>query len=1255
MPTLSTSPNRFSLRGRSLAALLVLVALVGAAGYFFLRDRSGPPPPDPASKDYRAGIAAFYIGLSSLQSGDLSPRAPKNLALATKLLPEEPATWANLGLYQLRQKDLVEAAKNLEKARTLAPDNAQIEALLGLLASSDGKFADAITHLRRAAELDPSNLKTRWALKDAMEQQKDPDSDAQVQRVLQEILKLQPDNLAALVEAARVAAKSGDDEVLREMLNRIEKLSPSWPVEGKAAREQLQVLKKVSAKADAVGAAQATSILGNVLKPLAEYQQSRTAVESPAGTEGEPIERFLVLPPAPPGIAPPDKALTFAATPLAVIGGTSSEKWSVARAVWLNSEGAPIVFAANGRLVRRADAATGKAATDKAATGKSPTGNASIALPFPGGAAAAPPALPNLQPLDWSYDFLTDLVLSGAGGLRLFQQGSGGSFRDVTALTTLPAAVTTASYWGAWPADIESDGDLDIVLGSRSGPPLVLRNNRDGNWTESDLSTSSTRQSKQRVDTFAVIQPFKNVIGLRAFAWGDVDGDGDADAALLDATGKLHVFTNERSGNFTARAVPSGVGQIAALTVAEVNDDNTLDIVALQTDGAIVRVTDKLEGRDWDTAGLTRWTDAPAALQDMAGTDAARILVADLDNNGGLDIVASAGTSTRAWLRNEEGKWEALAAPLDAGIHSVADLNGDGRLDLTGVDAQERAVQLLNGGKLPYHWQIIRPRAGVTLQNDQRVNSFGIGGELEVRAGLLHQKQPITGPVVHFGLGEQTAADVWRIQWPNGAAQFQAEFDQSNAQGAVEPLKADRKLAANQRLQTSCPFLFAWDGKEMKFVTDCIWRSPLGLKINAQDTLGVMQTEDWIKIRGDQLKPRDGFYDLRITAELWETHFFDHVSLMAVDHPAGMDIWVDERLAVPQPPLQVYGTAPPRPVTRAWDEKKRDVTGILRARDGRYLGSFERGEYQGMARDHWVEVELGDEVPRDKPLFLMANGWIRPTNSSINVALAQGRHDKPRGLSLEVPDGRGGWKVARPGLGFPEGKVKTVLISLDGVFAPDAAKGPRRFRLRTNLEIFWDSMAWAENLPQAPLQKQRINAQSVTLGYRGFSVLRAKDITSPEMPQSYDDLETKAPRWRDLTGYYTRFGDVRELLGKVDDRYVIMNAGDEMRFRFKAPPPPRQGWVRDFVMIGDGWVKDGDFNTTFSKTVLPLPAHDLKDYDKLPRRLQDDPVYRRHARDWRTYHTRYVTPRRFRDALRPHMLRPSRDVLQISPAGKNKG
>ena len=66
---------------------------------------------------------------------------------------------------------------------------------------------------------------------------------------------------------------------------------------------------------------------------------------------------------------------------------------------------------------------------------------------------------------------------------------------------------------------------------------------------------------------------------------------------------------------------------------------------------------------------------------------------------------------------------------------------------------------------------------------------------------------------------------------------------------------------------------------------------------------------------------------------------------------------------------------------------------------------------------------------------------------------------------------------------------------------------------------------------------------------------RADDV--PEMPH-YEQLANRRQRWRDLVGYYTRFGDVRELLAAVDDRYVIMNAGDELRLRFPRQPPPRQ-------------------------------------------------------------------------------------------------
>ena len=133
------------------------------------------------------------------------------------------------------------------------------------------------------------------------------------------------------------------------------------------------------------------------------------------------------------------------------------------------------------------------------------------------------------------------------------------------------------------------------------------------------------------------------------------------------------------------------------------------------------------------------------------------------------------------------------------------------------------------------------------------------------------------------------------------------------------------------------------------------------------------------------------------------------------------------------------------------------------------------------------------------------------------------------------------------------------------------------------------------------------------------------NLSSPELPD-YNVLAQTGQVWRDLQGYCTRYGDVRELLGKIDDQIAITNAGDELRLKFAAQPPPPPGWKRDYIMIGDGWIKDGDYNSTFSKTVLPLPYHGMKDYTVPPTSLEQDPAFRLHRTDWQTYHTRYIIP-----------------------------
>jgi hypothetical protein len=219
------------------------------------------------------------------------------------------------------------------------------------------------------------------------------------------------------------------------------------------------------------------------------------------------------------------------------------------------------------------------------------------------------------------------------------------------------------------------------------------------------------------------------------------------------------------------------------------------------------------------------------------------------------------------------------------------------------------------------------------------------------------------------------------------------------------------------------------------------------------------------------------------------------------------------------------------------------------------------------------------------------------------------------------------------------GKNKTVLIDLAPIARAQASRIRAAFAW-TNLEVYWDQLAPRRRCPRRSRGKPdgattvRIAPASAELRYRGFSKTDYARRDAPETPRN-DELANVAQRWRDLAGYYTRFGDVRELLSTVDDRYVIMNAGDELLLSFPAPPP-RSGFTRDFILIGDGWEKDGDFNTTASETVEPLPRHGHPEYNRSDRResIEDDPVYRAHPADWQTYHTRFVDPRAFLSGLR---------------------
>ncbi len=157
--------------------------------------------------------------MTALQVGD--ERAEMRLVEATKIAPEEPAVWANLGLVRLRRGDYEAAARDLEKARTLAPRSSKIEVMLGLLESRRGRFSEAVSHLRRAVEIDPTNLRTLYSLAEEVERQGGPQAQAERGASARPDTQAQPENPAALLERTRLAAKSGDTQTLRRMI-------PGW-------------------------------------------------------------------------------------------------------------------------------------------------------------------------------------------------------------------------------------------------------------------------------------------------------------------------------------------------------------------------------------------------------------------------------------------------------------------------------------------------------------------------------------------------------------------------------------------------------------------------------------------------------------------------------------------------------------------------------------------------------------------------------------------------------------------------------------------------------------------------------------------------------------------------------------------------------------------------------------------------------------------------------------------------------------------
>jgi hypothetical protein len=351
---------------------------------------------------------------------------------------------------------------------------------------------------------------------------------------------------------------------------------------------------------------------------------------------------------------------------------------------------------------------------------------------------------------------------------------------------------------------------------------------------------------------------------------------------------------------------------------------------------------------------------------------------------------------------------------------------------------------------------------------------------------------------------------------------------------------------------------------------------------------------------------------------LEEVIYYDAVKLLAVDHPADTEIYPNERLmpSPPYPEFKIYTTRNARPPVKAVDDKGADVLPLIKDVDRRYPEDFEKLRFKGYAKEHALELDLGD-VRDAKRVLLLMTAWIDYADSTSNMAAAQA------GVTLtppyvQVKNAAGEWQTVIPQMGFPAGLPKTMTVDLTGKFLC----GDSRIRIVTSMRIYWDQILVDVSGGEFPTHVTELAPTRADLRWRGFPREYSPDGRKP-LIYDYSVIEPSAP-WKAHLGNYTRYGDIRELVLTPDDMYVVTRNGDEMQVDFDARSLPAlpKGWKRTFLVYANGFGKDMDINSARPEAISELPFHEMKSYPYSP--TDHYPMTRRHQEYLERYNTRTV-------------------------------
>ncbi|HAM10683.1 MAG: hypothetical protein A2X04_07030 [Bacteroidetes bacterium GWF2_41_9] len=1145
------------------------------------------------------------LGLAYLEEFKLE-EAETEFRKFIKLSPRDKFGYANLGLTYLRMGKYPEAEKQLAKAIKFDPKDPDIRLILATVFEMGDNRDKAIAELTEALVFAPDHIKSLYDLSELYSSGDDTDSKKHYESCLSRMVQLAPGNIVPRLGLVEVFIKNGEPDKAVEQLEIIRQQFPEFP--GPSVEYFDKTLGDLR-RNDIENAILNFTVFNNFLKVTSPYQAGIMDLKGPGGSLiGFPLitfdeqavlafseERSIL------------DAITFSDVtasagldiiPVAAVGASTDSRFKAHLAVSDYDDDDDVdIYAGSYDQA----SSTYKHYLFKNDMGRFTDVTAESGLDHSGNETSA-------TFVDFDNDGYPDLYIVKEGGDILYRNTGKGTFEDVTTKAAIGSKTggNMALFF-----DLDHDGDLDMYE-LRSTNNLQFRNNADG--TFSDQSEKMEQVNSNLVSRDAV--------------FGDFDEDEDIDLVVVNSNQSDIFYSNQRMGVFKNETEKSGLvssGGSSSVSAGDYTNDGYLDLLVTSSEGGVHRLF-----RNTRTGSFERDN---SVSEIFALTKQARIHDAcfiDFDNDGSLDIfmagepAEAGGRGLFLFHNNGIDGFNDVSHLLPDEVkaaHQVAlfDYNYDGDLDIVLAGVNGGITLLRNDGGNINHFirmKLVGLRAG-----SAKNNHFGIGAKVEIRSGNLYQTIVVTDPNIHFGIGHRAVADVIRITWTNGVPQ-----------NIFFP-GTDQALIEAQTLKGSCPFLYTWNGNEFVFVKDILWRSALGMP------LGIMggttayafadASDDYLKISGELLKPEKGKYSIQVTSELWETIYLDQLHLVAVDHPDSVDIYVPEQFSPPPfPGLKLYTVSKKFLPASARGTDGGDVLEFISKKDDRYLSDFKTDKYQGITEMHDLVLDPG-KIAEPGGLILFLNGWIFPTDASINFALSQSETLKVTPPVIQVINKKGEWETVIDDLGFPQGKDKTVIADLTGKFL----SSDYRIRIRTNMEIYWDYIFFSDRLSDAPVVSTPMEPVSADLHYRGFSKSFRKG--GRYGPHWFDySVTDKEPMWRDLPGNYTRYGDVLPLITASDNRYIISNAGDEATITFdeRKLPPLQKGWKRDYLIRSVGWVKDGDLNTAFGNSVMPLPYHGMSSYppsekDKYP----DDPELKKYHQE---YNTRIVTRDGYLNALK---------------------